>query len=56
MDAIESIRRKFVVMDPLLDEQSRRMWAAAEAQEAGWGGVSQVARPPALPAIRYRLE
>lgn len=30
-------------MDPLLDERSRRIWAATEAQEAGWGGVSQVA-------------
>jgi hypothetical protein len=27
-----------------MDERSRRQWAAAEAEEVGWGGVSAVSR------------
>jgi|SRR5271165_277381 len=40
---IERIRRKFVLLDSVLDERSRRQWAAAEANELGYGGVSAVA-------------
>jgi len=37
---IERIRRKFALLSPLLNERMRRQWAAAEALEIGWGGVS----------------
>ena len=40
---IERIRRKFQSLDAVLDERSRRQWAATEAQELGYGGVSAVA-------------
>jgi hypothetical protein len=40
---IERIRRKFQALAPLLDERTRRHWAAAEACELAWGGVSCVA-------------
>jgi len=40
--AIERIRRKFDVLGPVMDERMRRQWAAAEAAELGWGGVSAV--------------
>ena len=39
----ESIRGKFAALDPVLDERSRRIWAATEAKALGWGGVSVVA-------------
>jgi hypothetical protein len=42
--AIERIRRKFQSLEFVLDERSRRQWAAAEAKELGYGGVSAVAR------------
>jgi hypothetical protein len=42
--AIDQIRRKFQSLDVVLDERSRRQWAAAEAKELGYGGVSAVAR------------
>lgn len=42
--AIERIRRKFQSLEVVLDERSRRQWAAAEAKELGYGGVSAVAR------------
>jgi hypothetical protein len=40
---IERIRRKFDALGPVMDERMRRHWAAAEAAELGWGGVSAVA-------------
>ena len=40
-----------------LDERRRRQWAAAEARDVGWGGVSLVARATGLsrPTIRAGL-
>jgi hypothetical protein len=40
---IERIRRMFQSLHTVLDERSRRQWAAAEAKELGYGGVSAVA-------------
>jgi Rhodopirellula transposase DDE domain len=40
---IKRIRRKFQTLTPVLDERSRRQWAAAEALELAWGGVTAVA-------------
>ncbi len=40
---IERIRRKFLLLQPALDERSRRLWAATEAIEFGWGGITAVA-------------
>jgi transposase len=45
---IERIRRKYQALGPVLDERSRRQWAAAEAKELGYGGVSAVARATSL--------
>ena len=46
--AIERICRKFQALAPVLDERSRRHWAAAEALELGRGGVTWVARATGL--------
>jgi Rhodopirellula transposase DDE domain len=45
MDAavIERTRRKFLALTVVMDERMRRQWAAAEAIELGWGGISRVA-------------
>ncbi len=45
---IERIRRKFQALTPVLDERSRRQWAATEAMELPWGGVSSVASATGL--------
>ena len=42
------IRRKYRLLAPEMDERRRRQWAAAEARELGWGGVSLVARATGL--------
>ena len=40
--AIERTRRKFQALAMVMDERMRRQWAAAEALELGWGGISAV--------------
>ena len=42
------IRRKFRLVAVELDERRRRQWAAAEARDVGWGGISLVARTTGL--------
>lgn len=45
---IARIRRRFRLLAPEMDERRRRQWAAAEARELGWGGISLVARATGL--------
>ena len=41
--SIVRIRRKYRALSVEMNERSRRQWAAAEARELGWGGVTAVA-------------
>ncbi len=45
---IERIRRKFQALAPVMDERMRRQWAASEARELSWGGVTWVAKATGL--------
>src|SRR5579884_2247863 len=45
---IALIRRKYETLSPVLDERSRRRWAATEARELGWGGISALAAATGL--------
>jgi hypothetical protein len=53
MDAavVKSVRRKFAALRPVLDERARRQWAAAEALELGWGGISAVAEATGMSRV-----
>ncbi|MEO8841598.1 MAG: ISAzo13 family transposase, partial [Kofleriaceae bacterium] len=44
----KSIREKWRMMKPTLDERSRRLWAGSEAHALGWGGVAMLARVTGL--------
>jgi len=46
--SIVQIRRKYRSLRMEMSERGRRQWAAAEARELGWGGVSAVARATGL--------
>ncbi len=46
--AIQRIRRKYLALRPEMDERMRRQWAATEARDFGWGGVTAVARATCL--------
>ena len=58
MGAEKTIREKFDLLVPELDERSRRAWAATEALALGWGGVSTVYRATglAISTIRRGIE
>ena len=43
-----SIRQKYLLLKPTMNERSRRLWAAAEARTAGRGGFNAVLRATAL--------
>lgn len=48
-DTMEStIREKFMALEAVLDERSRRLWAATEAKALGYGGQSLVAKATGL--------
>ena len=43
-DAISIIQQKYHSLRPVMDERTRRLWAASEAIAMGWGGISAVAK------------
>ncbi|HVS70997.1 MAG TPA: ISAzo13 family transposase [Phycisphaerae bacterium] len=45
---IAAVRKKYRSLAPALDERQRRLWAATEARELGWGGVAAVVRATGL--------
>ncbi len=45
---IRGIRRKYRALRVEMDERGRRQWAAVEARELGWGGVTAVAHATGL--------
>jgi hypothetical protein len=62
---IQGIQFKYGMLDPVMDERMRRQWAAAEAANLGWGGISAVATATGLARntilagtreLTYRLE
>ena len=54
MNGEEEIRCRFELLDPHLDEKTRRLTAAAEAEAIGFGGISAVARATGFSRIRIR--
>jgi hypothetical protein len=51
---IARIRRKFKPLRHVLDERARRLWAATEAIELGWGGVTALAQATGLSRTTIR--
>ena len=51
---IDRIQRMYTRLSAGLDERSRRLWAAAEALELGWGGSSVVATATGLSRTTIR--
>lgn len=42
------LKEKFIALNPVMNEMSRRRWAAVEARSLGYGGVSIVSRATGL--------
>jgi hypothetical protein len=49
------IRSRFEAMRSRLDERARRLFCAAEARSAGYGGVSAVARPSTADHVKLLI-
>ena len=54
MDDVDSIRRKFLALGPVMDERVIRLWAATEAEALGHGGISMVAEATGFDRNRIR--
>ena len=39
---VDTLRSKYAVLRPVLDERARRLWAATEARAIGRGGIARV--------------
>lgn len=48
---IKRLRRKYRALRPEMDERMRRHWAAAEARELGWGGITAVSEATGLSRV-----
>src|ERR1700732_3354423 len=46
----EQVLKRFVALDPHLDERGRRRFAAVEARSAGYGGIAAVSRATGIAA------
>jgi hypothetical protein len=55
MTLIEKLRRKFTAVRPALSERGRRLWAGAEADAIGRGGVAWVAKATGLAISTVRI-
>jgi len=58
-DAEKSVRDKWRLLMATMDERQRRLWAGAEADAIGFGGVAAVARASgdrSKPASRGRVK
>ncbi|MDE0698007.1 MAG: ISAzo13 family transposase [Boseongicola sp.] len=51
---VETLRHKFAMMRPFLDERGRRLWAGVEASAIGRGGISRVAEATGLSRATVR--
>jgi hypothetical protein len=50
MTDLEAIRQRYEALRPSLDERGRRLFAAAEAKAAGYGGIAAVSRVTGIAA------
>jgi len=51
---IQVIAETFASLEPILDERTRRLWAAAEAHAIGRGGIARVAEATGLSRTTIR--
>jgi transposase len=55
MTRVEEVAKKYAVLDPLLNERQRRLWAAAEAAAVGRGGISAVSAATGMSRSTIRV-
>lgn len=48
MTNFNTLKEKFKLLQPVLDERTKRLWAATQAQAIGWGGITKAAEATGL--------
>ena len=51
---VEVIRIKFEALSPVMDERTRRLWAATEAKAIGRGGITRVSQATGISHVTIR--
>jgi hypothetical protein len=51
---VEVIRVKFEALKPVMDERTRRLWAATEARAIGRGGITRVSQATGISQVTIR--
>jgi hypothetical protein len=51
---VEMIRSKFEALSPVMDERTRRLWAATEAKAIGRGGITRVSQATGISHVTIR--
>lgn len=51
---IDTVRKKFKILFPAMDERMKRLWAASEAKIMGWGGITAVSEATELSPTTIR--
>ncbi len=51
---IEVVRAKFEALKSLMDERTRRLWAATEARAIGRGGITRVSQATGISHVTIR--
>ncbi|MDQ3262124.1 MAG: ISAzo13 family transposase, partial [Myxococcota bacterium] len=54
MTTEDEIRKKFEALSPVMDERLTRLWAAAEADVLGHGGIATVERATGMSRTTIR--
>jgi hypothetical protein len=51
---VDVIRAKFEALKPVMDERTRRLWAATEARAIGRGGITRVSKATGISQVTIR--
>ena len=51
---VDAIRAKFESLKPVMDERTRRLWAATEARAIGRGGITRVSQAAGMSQVTIR--
>lgn len=54
-DVLKKIKNTYAILSPHLNEKARRLWAACQARDFGWGGVSAVSNATGLSRVTIHL-
>ena len=55
LDVVKKVKLTYAILSPHLNEKARRLWAACQARDLGWGGISAVSSGTGLSRVTIYL-